>query len=552
MIGAYSADQVRAAERPALAAGMGAELMSRAAFAVAQQTLGLLRSQRGRLAGSRAVALVGKGNNGGDGLWTLTFLARRGLAVTALLMEETCHREGLAALRAAGGTVLWLSGAPGPEDGAASPAEARALCLRSDVVIDAILGTGARGGLRGLAAELVSALAEDQRVPGYLPPVVACDIPSGVDAGTGECSGPVLRATLTVTFVGAKAGLFLPPGAQSCGRISVVPLGVEAALGEPLVRRLESEDLGELLPRPSANGHKYTRGVLGVVAGSEEYPGAAVLACSGALAAGAGMVRYYGPPPVAALVSSVLPEVVCHSGTAVPGRVQAWLLGPGVSGGEQLARCRAALAQELPTVLDAGALHLLNEGIAGRADLVLTPHAGELAELLGRFGQPRERSVVEARALDSLRDAVRLSGCTVLLKGPQTLTGSPDGAIHSQADGTPWLATAGSGDVLAGVLGALLAQAPPSSPDAETTEVPGRWARVAALAAAVHGRAGRIATGESSGGSGRPVTARDVARAVPLVWDETSHDRSPDVTSAGYGEPSGRSDPTRRQSAWRT
>jgi len=557
MIGAYSADQVRAAERPALTAGMGAELMYRAAFGLAVKVLGELRARRGRVSGTRVAALVGKGNNGGDGLWALALLARHGVAVTAVLVDAAAHAEGLRAVEAAGGQVLRLAPSETDDDGgpgtASSLAGVREQCLRADILIDAILGTGARGGLRGGAAELVEFLVQDQdqdqeSVRGGLraldrggipqegrrrtrargtavgldsrfPLVVACDVPSGVDASTGEQNGPVLRAGLTVTFAAAKAGLLLPPGAAFAGRVETVPLGVEDDLRVPVARRLEADDLSRLLPRPSAAGHKYTRGVLGVVAGSEEYPGAAILACSGALSAGAGMVRFFGPASVAAVVNAALPEVVCHSGPELQGRVQAWVLGPGVSGEGQPDRCRQALGLGQPAVVDAGALDLIGQSTEEHPEVILTPHAGELARLLTRLGVERERADVESRAQASLLEAVRLTGRTILLKGPHTLCCEPGGTLYSQADGTPWLATAGSGDVLAGALGALLAQGGGAPSSGTGTPADGGWAATAALAAAVHGRAGRIASGEAAGGAGRPITARDVARAVRLVWD---------------------------------
>lgn len=534
MIGAHSADQVRAAERPALDAGMGAELMRRASYGLALTITRELRARRGRVYGSRVTGLIGKGNNGGDGLWALTFLARRGVAVTAVLVDSSAHAEGLAALQAAGGRAVRLApdgsahGASARDsparDGAArvplcSLTDAQGECVRADILIDAILGTGARGGLRGAAAGLVELLLRERSEGPDVPYVVACDIPSGVDPSTGEVTGPVLRAGTTVTFATAKSGLFLPPGAASAGRVEVVPIGVEDRLGEPVVRRLGAEDVSRFLPRPTAEGHKYTRGVLGVVAGSEEYPGAALLACAGALSAGAGMVRYFGPASVAAQVNAALPEAVCHTGPELQGRVQAWVLGPGVSGEEKLDRCRQALSLGQPAVVDAGALDLVGERVEDHPELILTPHAGELARLLSRLGTERDRADVEATAGASLREAVRLTGTTILLKGPHTLCHEPGGSLFSQADGTPWLATAGSGDVLAGILGALLAQGgvAPSSGGREHDS--GRWAATAALAAAVHGRAGRIASGEADGGRGHPISARDIAQAARLVWD---------------------------------
>ena len=292
-----------------------------------------------------------------------------------------------------------------------------------------MLGTGAQGGLRGPAAALIEALGRSR--PGL---VVACDIPSGVDADTGEAHGPVLRAELTVTFGAAKAGLLADPGADFAGRVQVVPIGIEAALPEPVLRRVEAEDLPALLPRPGRRSHKYSRGVLGVVAGSQRYPGAAVLACRGALASGVGMVRYLGPPDVADLVRRSCPEVVCGTGSAAEAHVQAWLLGPGLDdeAHEQLERVRDAAATGLPVVADAGALPALPRDLAPQ--FVLTPHAGELAALLARYGADAGRTGVEDATLAAARQASGLTGATVLLKGATTLVAAPSGAVFSQAE----------------------------------------------------------------------------------------------------------------------
>ncbi|HSN37024.1 MAG TPA: ADP/ATP-dependent (S)-NAD(P)H-hydrate dehydratase, partial [Arthrobacter sp.] len=278
-------------------------------------------------------------------------------------------------------------------------------------------------------------------------------------------------------------------------------------------RRLETADLSALLPRPERRSHKYSRGVLGIVAGSARYPGAAVLACRGALAAGVGMVRYLGPPEVADLVRQSCPEVVCSSGSAADARVQAWLVGPGLDdeAHEQLRRVRDAAASGLPVAADAGALAALPRALTPQ--FVLTPHAGELAALLARYGEDAHRTDVEQVTLAAARRASELTGATVLLKGATTLVAAPSGAAFSQAEATPWLATAGSGDVLAGVLGALLAQLAESPGTFASRGVPDadRWAAIAALAASVHGRAGSLASG------GAPVTASGIAEAVPEV-----------------------------------
>ena len=356
MISAYTGTQVREAEKPflddALGPGAGAVLMQRAAYGLANAVIHRLRGRGQRLYGSSVAVLAGKGNNGGDGLFAAALLARRGMRTTAVLTAGAAHDAGLAAFRKAGGHAVVLT--------ADNVAELAAMAGGADVVIDAILGTGARGGLRGPAAELVAALGRSR--PAL---VVACDIPSGVDADTGEVNAPVLSADETVTFGAAKAGLMADPGADFAGRVQVVRIGIEDALPEPALRRLEAADLAALLPHPGRRSHKYSRGVLGVVAGSRQYPGAAVLACQGALAAGVGMVRYLGPPEVADLVRQACPEVVCGDAVA-DAHVQAWLLGPGLdeSAHEQLQRVRDAADTGLPTVADAGALPALPRDLA--------------------------------------------------------------------------------------------------------------------------------------------------------------------------------------------
>ncbi|MGY2745493.1 NAD(P)H-hydrate epimerase [Pseudarthrobacter sp. O4] len=503
MISAYTGTQIREAEQPFLDKGAGAVLMQRAAYGLANAVVRELRHRGERLYGAGVTVLAGKGNNGGDGLFAAALLAGRGMRTTAVLTAGDAHAEGLAAFERAGGRVLRL--AP------ANVAEVAAAAARTGVVIDAVLGTGAQGGLTGPAAALIEELERFR--PGL---VVACDIPSGVDADTGEAHAPVLTADVTVTFGAAKAGLLADPGADFAGRVQVIPIGIEAGLPWPALRRLEAEDLSALLPRPERRAHKYSRGVLGVVAGSGAYPGAAVLACKGALAAGVGMVRYLGPPDVADLVRQACPEVVCSAGTVADTHVQAWLVGSGLddSDEQQFQRARDAADSGLPTIADAGALPALPDVLAPQ--VILTPHAGELASLLQRLGVALDRSAVEASTLSAVRRAAGLTEATVLLKGATTLVASPFQDFYSQAEGTPWIATAGSGDVMAGVIGALLAQLGADvghfgergiDPDA-------RWAAIAAMAASLHGRAGVRAS------CGGPVTASAIAQALPGVLRE--------------------------------
>jgi ADP-dependent NAD(P)H-hydrate dehydratase / NAD(P)H-hydrate epimerase len=513
VISAYTGTQIRHAEEPLLASGLGDVLMQRAAHGLATAIITELKSRGLRIYGASAAVLAGKGNNGGDGLYAAAYLAARGMRTTAVLTADSAHPLALAAFERAGGRVRHLS--------EAAPGELAAETVRADVVIDAVLGTGAKGGLRGSAASLVAAVAEHTADRPGRTFVVACDLPSGVDADTGAVVQPVLPADLTVTFGGAKAGLLADPAADYAGRVHVVPIGIEEHLPEPSLRRLEDVDLARLLPHPARRAHKYSRGVLGVVAGSADYPGAAVLACQGALAAGVGMVRYLGPPDVADLVRQSCPEVVCSTGAVADNRVQAWLVGSGMGpeDHDQLQRARDAVESGLPVVADAGALPALPDVLGPH--VVLTPHAGELATLLRRLGRTEDREAVEAATLAAARRASELTGATVLLKGATTLVAAPSGDVYSQADGTPWLATAGSGDVLAGVIGALLAQAGSdvgrfrkAGIDAEA-----RWAAIAALGAALHGKAGRSASDACSGG---PIAAGRIAAALPEVWGKVS------------------------------
>ena len=512
MITGFRAEDVRAAEEPLLAGerGFSGGLMHRAATALAGVVLRELRGARGRVVGAAVVGLVGPGNNGGDTLHALAVLAARGVGVTAVLTSPTVHEGGLEALRSVGGRLLSVVGdAPGPMVWAG---EALAEAFGADVVLDGLLGIGARGGLRGPSRQLVQLLQELQDIGGGRRPfVVAVDVPSGIGVDDGSLPGPVLRADVTVTFGAVKAGLVLPPASALAGRVEVVDLGLGPVLERlgrgPVVTRLEAADLRALWPVPGGSAHKYTRGVVGVVAGSTTYPGAAVLAVAGALGAGCGMVRYVGPRAVADAVRAAHPEVVAGAG-----RVQAWVVGPGVAAddpdqGPHLRRVLShAEGDGTPVVVDAGALAALPDHVGPLT--VLTPHAGELAALVSARGVGVERSEVEADPLRWVHEAQRLTGATVLLKGATTLVAGP-GTTMSQAEAPPWLATAGAGDVLAGVLGALLA-----GTSADLAGDPTLVARLAAAAASVHGRA---ATAANPGG---PVTASAVAAALPAVVAE--------------------------------
>ncbi|MBO0908885.1 MULTISPECIES: NAD(P)H-hydrate epimerase [Arthrobacter] len=481
MISAYSGTAVRAAEKPLLEAGNGPALMQRAAYGLYAACARELLERRGFLYGARVTVLAGAGNNGGDALFAGARLGRRGAAVTAVLTSAVSHPQALAAFRSAGGRTVELSSAV---------EECTRLCAASDLVIDGILGTGGKGGLRGPAAELARAFAGLTSGSNPSPVMIACDLPSGVDADTGRADGVHLAADLTVTFGAAKTGLMAGPGAVAAGRIEIIDIGLGTVPGQA-VRRLETADLSGLLPSPRKTDQKYSRGVLGIAAGSAAYPGAAVLATGAALATGVGMVRYLGPESVCRLINTAHPEAVCATGNVPLAHVQAWLAGPGAGTDEdQRRRALEAMTSGLPAVIDADAISYVEPGLGPQ--VVLTPHAGELTALLTRLGETVTREQIEGDPLRYARRAAELTGATVLLKGWATITASPTGETYSQAEATPWLAAAGSGDTLAGILGALLATNR-CNRDADLEPPAGYYAELAAAAASIHGRAGNLA-----------------------------------------------------------
>ena len=424
----YSVETIRAAEEATgelLASGV---LMQRAASGLASAIMRELRgpgrgSACGRLRGRRVLVAVGSGNNGGDALWAAVRLLRRGVRVSAWRCGSRVHEQGWDAFVAAGGRDVDAVGALGALPDA-------------DLVVAGVLGIGGRAGLRPEVALFADACA-DAGVP-----VVAVDLPSGLEADA--CRAEVsFRASLTVTFGGLKACHVLEPARTRCGRVEVVDIGLHP--GEPMLRQWEPADLAAAWPAPGPTSDKYSRGVVGIDTGSKRYPGAAVLSTGGAVHAGAGMVRYLGSATEA--VVAAFPNVVTASG-----RVQAHLIGSGwgdrADGPEVVS---AKLDDGVGVVVDADAIALVKGRRLGRG-VLLTPHAGELARLLGV-----DRSAVEAEPAGHARWAASETGATVLLKGATQYVATPDGNVTLAVPGPAWTAQAGSGDTLAGIAGALLA-----------------------------------------------------------------------------------------------
>ncbi|HUZ36648.1 MAG TPA: NAD(P)H-hydrate dehydratase [Streptosporangiaceae bacterium] len=508
---AHDVATIRAAERALMATVPPGTLMQRAAAGLASVCAGLA----GTVYGARVVVLAGSGDNGGDALYAGARLARRGARVVAVAAGGRVHEEGAAALRAAGGRVTG-PGDPGLPD----------VIAAADLVLDGLLGIGGQGGLRepysALAGLVAGARARGGAGTGagVGPVVVAVDLPSGVDADSGVVDGPAVRADVTVTFGTWKPGLLIDPGASHAGVVELVDIGLGPHLPPAVAAAFGVADVAALFRQPPAESDKYRRGVLGIVAGSDRFTGAAALAVGAALRGGAGMIRLVSAEPAVAVVRQQWPEAVitvtgdgaaAGQEVAAAGRVQAWVAGPGM-GTDEAARSRlaAVLATDLPVLVDADGLTLAaaEPGLLDRrAPTLMTPHAGELARLLG--ADPAD---VAARRLEHARAAAARFGVTVLLKGSTTVIApgpdsGGDGEVLVNPTGTSWLATAGTGDVLSGLAGALLAQG---------LGVP----QAAGAAAFLHGIAGRLAatgTGGADTGAGGPIGAADVIGALPAA-----------------------------------
>lgn len=488
----YDVATVRAAEEAVMATLPEGALMDRAATGLADACATLMRDLGLRLAGARVVLLIGSGNNGGDALYAGAQLARRGARAEAVLLGERTHAGGLDAYVGAGGRLV----APDDIDRALS---------RADLVIDGILGIGGRGALREDAARCARLAAESGAL------VVAVDVPSGVDADTGAVADPeaAIDADATVTFGCLKPGLLLSPGRDRAGAILLIDIGLDEALPRSALRALDPLDLAEAVPEPGPEDYKYSRGVVGIAAGSPRYRGAAFMATGSARHGNVGMVHVLdrGDGLARALVDEFWDVVTSSAAPAAVPRTTAWVVGPGLgldAEGQQVL-CDV-LAVDSPVVVDADALRMLREAgpmaalTARRHPTVLTPHEGEFTALGYSVGEGSSED-----RLGSARQAARDLGVIVVLKGAGTVIASSSGVAYVDTWGTPDLGTAGSGDVLSGLMGALLAGAAKRDEiDADAA------AEIAAAAVGLHGLAGRLAAQ-----GGRPITAPDIIAAIP-------------------------------------
>lgn len=473
----YDADGARAVDAYAIAdLGIpGIDLM-RAAAASAERVV------RGRFPRARRIAVVcGSGNNGGDGHEVARLLVLHGREARIVRV----------AARAAAGdakTTLDDAIAAGVVVDERPDGELADVLGGADLVIDALLGTGASGAPTGAAERAITAIREAGA------PVVALDVPSGVDASTGEVPGAAVHADATVAFHGDKLGLRIAPGRELAGRIVVAPIGIPPEAPVPAAA-VGVRDGRTLLPGRTSGGSKYDAGAVLVVGGSVGMAGAPALVAAAALRAGAGVVTALVPEAVQPTVAGELREAMVRPLPShrpdleierYADRARCVVLGPGIGREpEAEAIVQAAVALDRPLVVDADALWWVARDPsvlrARTAPTIITPHAGEAARLLGIASEEIGR-----QRLRSARRLVEKTGAVALLKGADTLVLAPDGRLGVRLDDCAALATAGSGDMLAGVIGACVAR----GADAWTAAIAGAAAHVAAGRAAAATRPG--------------------------------------------------------------
>lgn len=503
MLEVLTPSEMAEADRQTIAAGTaGIELMERAGKAVAKAAQGLCKP------GASIAVVCGPGNNGGDGFVTARLLQDQGYRIDVVLMGRREALAGDAALAAAKWRgELHAFGALGR--------------LRPQLIVDALFGAGLSRPLTGEAQRLVQMIAQAQV------PVLAVDLPSGVDGLTGQVRGIAVRANRTITFCRKKPGHFLLPGRLYCGPVTVADIGIAGATVEALSPKLFHNApalWAARFPWPSADGHKYVRGHAVVMSGPAHATGAARLAATAALRAGAGLVSVAGAKAALPVLSAALTAVMVREAGTADGlkklladvRMNALLLGPAQGVGKATRACvEAAVAARRALVLDADAISSFSEASGTLAKLlqslsvpaVLTPHDGEFARLFAR-----DVDVLSAGSkVERVRLAAKKLGAVVVLKGADTVVAAPDGKAAIADNAPPWLATAGSGDVLAGIVTGLLAQRMPPF-------------EAAAAAVWLHG--------EAASEAGVGMIAEDLPSALRPVLGQLYEEHGPHLGSA--------------------
>ena len=488
----YEAAEMRAADEWAIEEQSvpGLDLMERAGTGLARVTAEAARPGPIRV-------VCGKGNNGGDGLVVARLLRAEGRDVDVLAVGDLSETKGDARAN-----LERLPGAP------PRPFDPSAL-EDSGAIVDAMLGTGFEGEPREPIAGAIAALNEADA------PVVACDVPSGVNASTGQVEADAVLADVTATFHGPKVGLYVDPGKEHAGEVEVIEIGIPRGAPVPERAGLISDAALDLVPPRPRSGTKFKSGVVVVAGGARGLTGAPTMAALAAMRTGAGYVQVAVPASTEPTFDLKLLEAMTHGlpeadGAHVPDGVDAVLelcekagalaLGPGIGrtdGAMEWAR-EVARGAPVPVLIDADGLNAHAAALGSLqerpAPTVLTPHEGELGRLLGV-----ESAEVQANRLASAREAAERSGCLVVLKGDDSIVAAPDGLVAISAGATPALATAGTGDVLSGLVATLLAKGLDAF-------------EAAAAGVLAHARAGRVAAGRIGANH---VIAGDVIEAIP-------------------------------------
>lgn len=480
--------EMERADRLAIAAGTpGFSLMLSAGQAVAAAAMDLVTE-------GSILVIAGPGNNGGDGFVAAAELAARGRDVSVILLCERDSLQGDAASAARGWKYPVL------------PFNPQAIG-RPALIIDALFGAGLDRPVKGEPFEMIEAINANGA------PVLAVDLPSGINGTSGAIMGTAVRAVETVTFFRRKPAHLLLPGRLHCGRVRVADIGIDArVLSEIAPKTFENipSSWSGAFPVPTMEGHKYNRGHVAVVSGGIAATGAARLSARGALRAGAGLATLASPREALAVNASALTAVMVRPVDTViefaellnEKRLNAYVIGPGAGVGERTENfVLTALSAKRAVVLDADALtsfagnpERLFEAIKRSQDsqVVLTPHEGEFPRL---FSDLSNKHPLRSK-LKRVRTAAERSGAVVLLKGPDTTVASPDGRATISANAPPWLATAGAGDVLSGMIAGLLAQGVPAF-------------EAASIAVWMHGEAAQEA--------GPGLIAEDLPETLPAV-----------------------------------
>jgi len=491
-------------------------LMERAGEGATASLLRLFPDLHGR----RVVVVAGKGNNGGDGFVVARLLANKGVGAEVILLGRTGDVKGDAAraLQGLDGTSVRLHEVP--DDGSLGIVTQR--FSGASVLVDAVFGTGLNAEVKGLHAAVLYRM-NDAGVP-----IFAVDIPSGLDSDTGQPLGVAVKAQATVTFGYAKIGQVVHPGVQHVGELTIVDIGISPeAVSEvkPRVELLEHSAIASLVPRRAPEAHKGSAGHVIVLAGSRGHTGAGLMAAHAACRTGAGLTTLAGPASLNTILSLGIPEVmtatipdrdglVRFDEEAIAGLLQgkrAAVVGPGLGVHAEAERLVShVLGQELNAVVDADGLTCLVANLArlrdAQARVVLTPHPGEMARLLGT-----DVSSVQRERVAVARSFANTHGCVVILKGARSIIAAPDGRVWINPTGNAAMASGGMGDVLAGIVGGLLAQglAP---------------AEAACLGTYLHGEvADTIAARQGQLG----MRASDVAEGLPLGFARLTRDVFP-------------------------